>query len=190
MNYDLFLSSNACVFFLYLHRERTFFLSRFTPSFSYILIKFVFFEMETDNDNTKSVEDWQLVSNLEPQLISRTSSSASSISSSIIEKRISKLGGLFTTSSSSLTSSSNYYDMLLSKFSRSSSTDSSKQTRLKEEVTHNLQLLKEQSLKKDTDWGKRENTLCIQNIHKQSILTLISMYKKKKKTRILGVCDI
>jgi hypothetical protein len=49
--------------------------------------------------------------------------------------------------------STSYYDILLSKFSRNSSfSDSSKQVKLKEETSHNLELLKEKS-EQDTDWG-------------------------------------
>lgn len=47
-----------------------------------------------------------------------------------------------------------YYDILLSKFSRTSGfDDSAKQVKLKEETSHNLELLKEKS-EQDTDWGK------------------------------------
>lgn len=48
-----------------------------------------------------------------------------------------------------------YYDILLSKFSRNC--DSAKQAQLKEETSHNLELLKERSSadEQDTDWGKR-----------------------------------
>lgn len=45
-----------------------------------------------------------------------------------------------------------YYDILLSKFTRTSSVgDSAKQVKLKEETSHNLELLKEKS-EQDTDW--------------------------------------
>lgn len=51
--------------------------------------------------------------------------------------------------------SKSYYDLLVSK-STTFHHDSEKQVKLKQETTHNLELLKENSLQEETDWGKKD----------------------------------
>lgn len=82
-----------------------------------------------------SNEDWQLVSN--NTATAKSSPTADAISA--------------TDTSKVAVPPTSYYDLLLSKCTRSSH-DSEKQVQLKQETSHNLELLKERS-SEETDWG-------------------------------------
>jgi hypothetical protein len=93
--------------------------------------------------NQQPAEDWQLVSSSVEKLNSSGNNSDSASSSPFISAKTSPAPIL------------SYYDILLSKFSRSNTVDQAKQVQLKQETSHNLELLKNKSTKKgETDWGK------------------------------------
>ncbi|CEP19478.1 hypothetical protein [Parasitella parasitica] len=91
-------------------------------------------ELASHNNN---IEDWQLIPSIE-QLGSNTASENDN--------------SVQRPTHSPTPSTTSYYELLLSKFTRSGHQNSSKQTQLKEETSHNLEQLKEQSSRGDIDW--------------------------------------
>ncbi|KAI8646033.1 rab-GTPase-TBC domain-containing protein [Parasitella parasitica] len=98
-----------------------------------------------DNDDCLSIdlaphnnnEDWQMISSIEK------------LASNTISKNDHNINRPTHSPTPSTTS---YYDLLLSKFTRTGHQNSSKQAQLKEETSHNLEKLKEQSSRGDIDW--------------------------------------
>lgn len=96
-------------------------------------------EEEEEEEKMNTIEDWQLVSSVEKLGLVNSSSPATPPETSSTTDKVHN--------------NISYYDLLLSKFARSGNQDSIKQAQLKEETSHNLELLKKQSSKGDTDWG-------------------------------------
>lgn len=92
-----------------------------------------------------ATEDWQFISSNMAEEKLNNSSETSSLNATT--------NSSFISAKTSPTPVLSYYDILLSKFSRSNTTDRAKQVQLKQETSHNLELLKEKS-KEETDWGK------------------------------------
>lgn len=107
-------------------------------------------EEEEEEEKINAMEDWHLISSVEKL----------SLVNSSVQIPLAETSAMMTDTSNKVSSTSNstattsYYDILLSKFARLGNQDSVKQAQLKEETSHNLELLKEQSSKGDTDWGK------------------------------------
>ncbi|KAF1807360.1 rab-GTPase-TBC domain-containing protein [Mucor lusitanicus] len=91
------------------------------------------------HNSSSNTEDWQMVSSIEKPG-SHTTTAATPPDA---DNR---------PTHSPTPSTTSYYDLLLSKFSRSGHHNSSKQVQLQEETSHNLEQLKEQSSRGDTDW--------------------------------------
>ncbi|RCI05877.1 GTPase-activating protein [Rhizopus stolonifer] len=84
-------------------------------------------EQEENKRQPQTMDDWQMVSSTEK----------SGVSSSV---------------SSPIPHTTSYYDLLLSKFTRTASSNPSKQVQLRQETSNNLERLKEQSNNNETDW--------------------------------------
>jgi hypothetical protein len=90
-----------------------------------------------EGEKINTMEDWHLISSVEKLDPTNSSSETSSV-----------------VTDSSKPNNTSYYDIFLSKFSRLGNQDSVKQAQLKQETSHNLELLKKESSTGDTDWGK------------------------------------